>query len=291
MKIVYDDSVYLIPEKNIINIISGKFQKNLTECFDMYFNKKKKNFCKIYDGENNEVSNDEVSFIYFPFETNFEQNFILKPKTFLNNEISSFIEQNPLEFTSFEHIRNFLLESSTDRGMFRLKKILGQNINSQINIDLNHFEICHLLSMLEINTDDLTFSDCYKILYNLALFKSRNTYSIVYVDFPIFEQDLEWFQHYSQNNILFLISNDCLHCDITDKIKEFSMILLSNQNFMEVQEYDLSQFNINSYLQNDFVVHHLSMQTEKNIRLFKEFNDKNTTFYLIFRDYTPLKLL
>lgn len=291
MKIIYNESTYLVPENNIINVISNTNQNQLIECLDMYFNKHKKNYCKIYDCMNHEILPNEATFIYIPFEQEVEQNFLLKPKSFLNCEISNFIEENTLEFSTFEKIRDLLKECSSDRGMFTLNKILGHEIHHELKFQLNNFDIHHLVSMLEIDIKDFSCSDVYKILYNLLIFENRNKYSIIYIDFPIYEKDLNWIQSYRNGNIFFLINNDCLCCDITKTIKEFSMILLSNQDYMESLEYDISEFSVISYLQNDFIMHHLEMQTEKNIRLLNEFNDKNTTFCLIFSDSNTLKLL
>lgn len=291
MKIIYNESTYLIPEKNIINVVSGRTQKQLVDCLDMYFNKKKKNYCRIYDSLDSEISNQDISFVYIPYGNEIEQNFLLKPKSYLNNEISHFIEENPLDFLSFENIRNNLKECVSDRGMFTLKNILKQEIDSDFEISLNDFNIHNLLSMLKIDMSQLSLSDCYKILYNLILFENKNKFSIVYIDFPIYEKDLKWLKSHMKDNLLFLIDNDIIHCDISTEIKNFSMIILSDQDYIETQEYDIREFNTISYLQNDFILQHLDMQTEKNIRLIKDFNDKNTTFYLLFSDNNTLKPL
>ena len=291
MKIVYDDSTYLIPEKNIINVISKMNQRQLIECLDMYFNKHKKNFCKVYDCTGQAIQFNEAEFVYFPFDGEIEQNFSLRCKSFLNCEISNFIEENPKEFLSFEKIRDSLKECSTDRGMFILRKVLGHEINHDFKIILNNFDINHLVSMLKIDVENFSISDCYKVLYNISLFEKRNTFSIVYIDFPIYEEDLNWLKSYQNANVLILIDNDCICCDFSKIIKNFSMILLSDQNYMESQDYDISEFRVISYLQNDFIMHHLEMQTEKNIRLLNEFKDKNTTFHLNFSDYNDSKLL
>ena len=39
-----------------------------------------------------------------------------------------------------------------------------------------------------------------------------------------------------------------------------------------------------SYIQNPYTMLHKQQQTEKNIRLMEQFEDKNTTFYLTFND-------
>ena len=291
MKVICEDSIFLLPEDNQMNILSRNCQKKLIECFEMYFNKKKKNYCKIYDCEGKEINNKEVSFIYFPYRIGVEQNFIFKPKSFLNTELTEFIKENPLQFTSFENIRENLKECMTDKGMYQIRKILGNQIDQSIDLKLQNFEIEQLLSMLEINTEKLTLSDQYKILYNLLIFENRNKYSIVYIDFPIHEQDLKWLKSYMRENIFLLINNDCLQCDITESIKAFSMILLSDKDYMEKQEYDIREFNVISYLQNEYIMQHMDQQTEKNIRLFKEFEDINTTFYLLFSDFTTPNLL
>ena len=66
MKIIYKDNIYLIPENNVVNVVCRKNQKQLIECLDMYFNKKKKGYCKILDDSDSEICNQDISLVYVP---------------------------------------------------------------------------------------------------------------------------------------------------------------------------------------------------------------------------------
>ena len=46
MKIIHEESVYLIPEDNNIVVLAGSEQKDIIDCFTNQFVKKKRNYCK-----------------------------------------------------------------------------------------------------------------------------------------------------------------------------------------------------------------------------------------------------
>lgn len=52
MKIIHEESVYLIPEDNNIVVLAGAKQKDIIDCFTNQFVKKKRNYCKVLDFEN-----------------------------------------------------------------------------------------------------------------------------------------------------------------------------------------------------------------------------------------------
>lgn len=73
-------------------------------------------------------------------------------------------------------------------------------------------------------------------------------------------------------------------CDSVRELDKFAMLIVSDKDYIEKYEYDSNQFNDISYIQNPYTMLHKWQQTEKNIRLMEQFEDKNTTFYLTFND-------
>ena len=138
--------------------------------------------------------------------------------------------------------------------------------------------------MLDINADGISVDKQYIMVYNLLLFVSRNQFNVVYVDFPITQTVLKWLKSFDQDNILFLLNNDNMACDSIEELEKFAMLIVSNKDYIEKYEYDLNQFSNISYIQNPYTMLHKQQQTEKNIRLMEQFEDKNTTFYLTFND-------
>ena len=67
MKIIHEESVYLIPEDNNIVVLTGAKQKDIIDCFTNQFVKKKRNYCKVLDSENQSIKPTELNFIYYPY--------------------------------------------------------------------------------------------------------------------------------------------------------------------------------------------------------------------------------
>ena len=64
MKIIHEESVYLIPEDSNIVVLTGAKQKDIIDCFTNQFVKKKRNYCKVLDSENQSIKPTELNFIY-----------------------------------------------------------------------------------------------------------------------------------------------------------------------------------------------------------------------------------
>lgn len=283
MKIIREDSVFLLPQDHIF-VLTGKYKNNIIDCFTNCFEKKKRNYCKVFDGEGDQLTNSDLKFIYYPYGSNVDSNFNFSEKSIFNTEITNVIEENPLDFSSFEKIRDGLHECITDCGMYKLNKILTRSIDVKLDISISDFNINQLISMLKIDNEVFNESQKYQMIYNLLIFLNRNDYNIVYIDFPVTEETLEWIQSYQQDNLIFILDNNSLGCEITKTVKNISMVILSDQDYMETYEFDIHEFNDISYIQNPFIMLHKEQQTEKNIRLMQQFEDENTTFYLKFND-------
>ena len=194
------------------------------------------------------------------------------------------MQENENDFKSFELIREGFRNLTTDHGMYKLREILTRNIGCNINFEISDFDISKFLSMLDINVDDISVDKQYIMVYNLLLFINSNQFNVIYIDFPITQTTLKWLKSFDQDNTLFLLNNDNMACDSIEELEKFAMLIISNKDYIEKYEYDLNQFDNISYIQNPYTMLHKQQQTEKNIRLMEQFEDKNTTFYLTFND-------
>ena len=284
MKIIHEESVYLIPEDNNIVVLAGAKQKDIIDCFTNQFVKKKRNYCKVLDSENQSIKPTELNFIYYSYGSDINSNFKFGTKSIFNNETTNLIQENENDFKSFELIRDGFRNLLTDYGMYKLREILTRNIGCNINFEISDFDMSKFLSMLDINVDDISIDKQYIMVYNLLLFINRNQFNVIYIDFPITQTVLRWMKSFDQDNVLFLLNNDCMVCDSVQELDKIAMLIVSDKDYIEKYEYDLNQFSNISYIQNPYTMLHKQQQTEKNIRLMEQFEDKNTTFYLTFND-------
>lgn len=284
MKIIHEESFYLIPEDNNIVVLAGAKQKDIIDCFTNQFVKKKRNYCKVLDSENQPIKPTELNFIYYPYGSDISSNFEFGTKSLFNIETTNLIQENENDFKSFELIREGFRSLITDHGMYKLREILARNIDCYIDFEMANFDISKLLSTIEINKDDISVEKQYIMVYNLLLFINRNQFNVIYIDFPITQNTLKWLKSFDQDNLLFLLNNDCMVCDSAQELDKIAMLIVSDKDYIEKYEYDLNQFSNISYIQNPYTMLHKQQQTEKNIRLMEQFEDKNTTFYLTFND-------
>lgn len=284
MKIIHEESVYLIPEDNNIVVLAGAKQKDIIYCFTNQFVKKKRNYCKVLDFENQTIKPTELNFIYYPYGSDINSNFEFGTKSIFNIETTNLIQENEKDFKSFELIREGFRNLLTDHGMYKVREILKRNIECNIDLEISDFEVSKFLSMLDINIGEIPVDQQYIMVYNLLLFINRNQFNVVYIDFPITQTVLKWVKSFDQDNILFLLNNDRMVCDSVRELDKFAMLIVSDKDYIEKYEYDSNQFNDISYIQNPYTMLHKWQQTEKNIRLMEQFEDKNTTFYLTFND-------
>lgn len=284
MKIIHEESVYLISEDNNIVVLAGAKQKDIIDCFTNQFVKKKRNYCKVLDFENQTIKPTELNFIYYPYGSDINSNFEFGTKSIFNIETTNLIQENEKDFKSFELIREGFRNLLTDHGMYKVREILKRNIECNIDLEISDFEVSKFLSMLDINIGEIPVDQQYIMVYNLLLFINRNQFNVVYIDFPITQTVLKWVKSFDQDNILFLLNNDRMVCDSVRELDKFAMLIVSDKDYIEKYEYDSNQFNDISYIQNPYTMLHKWQQTEKNIRLMEQFEDKNTTFYLTFND-------
>ena len=123
MKIIHEKSVYLIPEDNNIVVLAGAKQKDIIDCFINQFVKKKRNYCKVLDSENQSIKPTELNFIYYPCGSDINSNFEFGTKSIFNIETTNLIQENENDFKSLEFIREGLRNLTTDHGMYKLREI------------------------------------------------------------------------------------------------------------------------------------------------------------------------
>ncbi len=286
MKIKTEDSVYLIPIRNGICSLVSDYYEELINCFTSYFVNKKKNKCVILDDEDDLIKFDDVAFVYIPYGEDLKQIFSFKSKTLINNELSCFIENNQEMFKSIESLREQLIELLTDKGMFRLKRIMQYNINAEINFIVDDFNITRILQSISIETEDLTTQQMYMALYNLSLFVNRDKYCVLYIDFELDDTTVNWLMRLKDKNILLLIKNQC----IKSNYKDFIDYILVERNSELIEKMEISREQIKNLIYgfHPFVLGNLDYQTEKILSLMKGFIDLDTSFLIKFADYTFL---
>ena len=231
MKIKSEENVYIIPDLNGVCAISSPYIEDIVQCLVSYFVAKKKNRCVVIDEDGDLVKNDSVSFIYISKDDDLTSLFNLKPKTLINSELINFIGSNQEMFKSIEIIRNGLVETLTDQGIIKIRKIMQNHIENIIEFVIDDFDLSRILQCLSVESEELSIQQKYMSLYNLLLYLNKDNYCIVYIDFEIDETTLKWIKANKQNNILFLINNEAISTVNNDEIDY--LIIESNQDFLE----------------------------------------------------------
>lgn len=286
MRLEKDECVYLIPEKEQINIIVNNDSKK--ECIGLlvdFFVRKKRNVCHVYNDDGEKIQNTDYAFIYLPSDLNLKNNLEIKEKTMMNNEISQIIEENPKLFISIDKIRNELYELTTDSGVYKLRKILEHGLEQHVDFLFDTFDLPKLISMISIDEDNLDYTEKYLLILNLMMFEKRDSNMIVYLDIPINKTVFKWINRIKTENMIFIIDNDQI-IEGTELLDICGFIVLSNNNYCEEYDFDIQELNSINYVFNPFVMAHMSLQTEKNIKIMKQFEDRNITFYLKFKNQT-----
>lgn len=280
MKVKNESLVYNIPIRSGICVITGNQTKNLNELLTNYFVRKKKNSCIVLDEDGDLIKNEDASYIYISSTEDLLDIFEMKPKTILNTEITDFINTNQDSFRTIEEIRNLSYELLTDNGMYRLKKIMGNGIDNNIEFEIDDFNVSRLLQTLALNIERLSKQQQFIVLYNIFLYTNRNHFCIVYIDFDVNAETLDWLQTIKNDNILFLVNNESICADITENID--TMLVLSKYDFVNEIEYEISSANKLSYCLNPYILKNYEYQTEKNRLIIDDFRDDRSTFLIKF---------
>ena len=280
MKIKNNENTYIIPELSGACAISSPYIDDIVQSLTSYFVAKKKNKCVVIDEDGDLVKNDDVSFIYLPKSDDLTSLFNLKPKTLINNEIINFISNNQEMFKSIEKLRNDLNEILTDQGMFSIKKIMQKHINENIEFVIDDFDLSRILQLISIENDELTVQKQFMIVYNLLIYLNRKNFCIIYIDFDIDKDTLNWINATKQSNILFLINSNSFQTLPNDEIDY--LLIVSNDDFLENVEVDYSQRKDMLYCFHPYILKNFEFQTEKNKQIIMDFQDKKTSFLIKF---------
>lgn len=283
MRIQIDESTFLFPEKNQLNLmVENSYREQFIRCLEEYFGNKKKKYCKIFDDSNNPIGPEEIEFIYFPYKNDYSNNYSLKSKSIMNTEFTGYIENNPDKFHSIERIRDNLKSLQTDEGMYILKKQLSRGIDTTINISFAGLDIANILQMMEVESELLDSVDQCLILYNLLLFEFGDSPKILYLDLPLSNKVIKWINEIIDENIFIIMDNSQMEYDSMSLIKECSLVKMSGENFLQEERLHKKELYNYSYIFHPFILKNIMLQTEKNIDLYNQFSDENTTFCLMF---------
>lgn len=277
MKIKTDEQVFIFPIEESINVLVDRgFREEFIECMNLYFNKKRKTKCLIYDDDNVLLKFNEIGFIFLENESMLNDNLEFKAKTDFNNELSLVIENNPEMFISLDDIRRAFKSMLSDKGMYEIKRILGYGLNRSIEIEINEFDINKILQVFAIEYEELSSSEKRLIYLNLMLFINRKKVSVVYIDFEIDRVVSEWIKKMVKKGVIFIIDNNIMNENVNLKID--NVIVLSQFNSLAKLEIEKEKVKKLLYALNPIVESNLSFQSKEIVDLYKEFSDQNLTF-------------
>lgn len=280
MKIKTDDACYYFPYYQGLNILmDNEFSSEIICCLNSYFGSKKKNYCSIYDENLDLITPKDFDFIYISRSENIDSNLSLKEKSILGTYIKKYIDSYPEDFTSLDRIRKDIELLISDRGMFRLIRLLKKDIDINYEIDLDNFNIAYMMEMLKILVSEYKENYIYASLYNVLLSNKNINKCIVYIDFEIDDVLLKWAEKIG-NNCMVVVNSKSL--DMINDISVCRAIICNNGNLrneVELSKKEISRF---IYMMNPYVCNRICFQKEENIKFLENFVDKNTDYLVKF---------
>ena len=288
MKIVTEEETFILPvELNNIYLLASENTNKIFDCLNIYFGSKKKTLCNIYN-EDQVIGNKEFNFIYFPENGPIESNILFKQKSVMNTEFAKIINENQKDFQSIEHIRNDMLDLLTDKGFYKFNKIINCGLDKNYKIELNEFNLNLLLQMFSLTVEENGNKCVYMMIYNLLIHLNRNRPTLVYIDFEVDSSVASWLNSMDKSNLIIIINND--NCNV-EVHSEWNIIIVNNSNFYDEFELNYSISRLISYLFKPLIIRNMQYQLDENIRLYNNFNDKETTFLIKFTDLKPINIL
>lgn len=278
MKIKTEDETFIIPDSDKPLLIEFNGYKDVViDCLSSIFVQKKKNKCRVFDDSGEEIRFGEANFIYVPNDISIENNMNLRNKSILNSSLTEFIQDNPDDFLSIETIREGLKGISTDKGMYKILRIMTNGLSTSLSIDFDHLNISSLLESLLFENYSLSKDEKMLFIYNLLIYLSRNSYNIILIDIEMSETVECWISSIYNSNYTILIDNGkCSNI----RNNAYNLISLSNIDFCEDIEISKENVGLYSYLFHPLVRLNKALQTEKNQEKITRINDRNTTFFL-----------
>lgn len=276
MKIVSDNNTFIIPLINKKTILVFKeYKREIIDCLSTYFLSNKKTKCIVYDDDGIKISTNEINLIYLPDDLSLNNNLSLNLKTIMNQEISEIINENPEKFLSIDRIRKELSELITDEGIIKLNKIMENGISEPLQVVFKGLNINTMLQMFEIENELLTESQKQIIIINLLLYVHRNEINIVLLDKNIDYNTVNWINS-NKENTYFVIDNESL----TNYYEGFDIVVLSNQDHMICYEDTDDRIQVISYMNHNLIKTNMSLQKDKNVEIFDQYNDQTSTIFI-----------
>ena len=278
MIIKTDSNKYNIPLYNGINVLlENEYTEEIVSCLLSYFGSKKKTICSIYE-QGEIIQPKEYDFIYIPEKENVLNDYHFKDKTILNSFVSEMVLNTPEMFLSIDRIRTNIDELLTDRGIYDLYRIMFHNLGINPEIALDDFSVSNLLEMLNIQSENLNYSQMMASLYNVLLFSKRGTSKIVYIDFPIDNSVLKWLDSLKELNEIVIINSKSLEEDL--ELNCIHALIPANKEEVCEEEMSSKDFRRLLYMSKPFILKNLAYQKEENIRFISNFKDNFATYLI-----------
>lgn len=277
MKIKTESNCILLPVDSGLHLIcENGLKTELIDCLTAYFNQKKKSRCVILNDDNEIVDPNEMDFIYVPSNEDYSSTFGFKPKTLLNVELSKIIESNPEMFQSIDLLRKDFRNLLTDVGMIKFMGILKEGLDNHFEITTNNFTLSKMLHALEMKVEYVSIQEQMMTLYNLYLFLNRNKSCIIYIDFLMDYETMNWLLQKRSENYIFLVSNSSIEDKWADLFD--SILFMTESDFVEKIEIERKNANVLSYALQPIVMKHPEYQSDKISEIMKLFDDKTINY-------------
>ena len=282
MKIKTDEYNYLVPLKTGINIlIENDCSEEVITCLISYFGNKKKTSCSILDDDNNVILPKEFEFIYIPSKENIINNYHFKEKSVINNYLSELINKHPELFNSIDRVRQDIESLLSDSGIYNLKRIMNKNLDININIDIEDFDISSIIEMLYVTNDDICRSEMFASIYNILLSVNPASNRIIYLDFELSAKLTDWIKSLNNDKDIIIINSASIIEDY--KMPNCSAIIMSKGELFNEVDLTLSDLGRFIYMTKSYIINNISYQKEENILFLSYFTDKNTTYLVNFQ--------
>lgn len=284
MRIEYNEQNIVLPDLRLINVFqNNNSYKKLEEMLAYYFGKKKKSKCSVKGNENFPISCNEMNYVCYEKNLNIiADNLDLKPKSFLNESLETFIKTNPTDFYTLESIRNNVKNLRTDQGFFKIKRILERGLQCHYSLEFTDFPYSYILSMLSFKCDGISEEKKLIMLYNLSIYLQRAKPMIVNLSFGIDENVLKWIYTYSDCDVYFIASADQIECSILPESGKLQYIILNESECIKTETYMPEEFDMLCYSQNSYVQKNMYLQNRNIQKIASDFLKKDKSYVCLF---------
>lgn len=285
MIISKEDAQYILPPTpDIIYLVDTVHKDTLISLLQDYFGKKKKNACSVNNEQGESLTPKEYLFVDVPFSTPLtnEEGALLSNKP-LSQIIEKSIEQNEDLFQSISKIRENIHELTTDKGAYKLNKMMSFGLERTQSISHHSIHIPSITNMIQLTQINPEF--VYLNYINLVLFdlvhNQNEVNLILHIDAPVTTSLLKWISNWSTNRIQFLLTGT-IQIEHGIPLHQINILQLSDKASLNTISWSMSQFEFTTYALHPFTRRNIHMQNQKIIEIFNLFNDQNTTFLIEF---------